>query len=79
VTWDRHDHDTDVDDGWTPAERALLDAALGYYGAAEAVIDLRGESSPRLHIDAGAMRAVRDAMAVLERHVRDAHAAGVDP
>ena len=78
MTWDGHDHDTGGDDGWTPAERALLDAALDYYGAAETVIDLSGSASPRLHIDAAGMQAVRDAMTRLEQRIRVAHAAGVD-
>jgi hypothetical protein len=78
VTWDRHGHDTGDDRDWSAAEHALLDAALGYYGAAEAIIDLSGAASPRLHIDAAGMQAVRDAMVVLEQRIRVAHAADVD-
>jgi hypothetical protein len=64
---------------WSVPERALLDAALDFYGAAEGVIDLSGEERPQLRRDAAGFDAVRQAMAVLEERVRDAHAAGVAP
>jgi hypothetical protein len=66
-------------DAWTPAERSLLDAALEFYGAAEAVIDYGGPERPRLRTDAGKLNAVRSAMVVLEGHIRVAHDAGVAP
>lgn len=65
------------DEAWVPQERALLDAALEFYGAAEGVIDLSGDERPQLRRDAAGFDAVRRAMAALEDRVRDAHAAGV--
>lgn len=58
-------------------EQALLDAALEFYGAAEAVIDYGGPDRPRLRYDVGGLQAVRDAMAGLERQIRAARNAGV--
>lgn len=62
---------------WTPQERALLDAALEFYGAAEGVIDFAGRERPQLRQDAAGFEAIRRAMAQLEDRVRAAHAAGV--
>ncbi len=73
---------TDEDAGaerLTAAEQALLDAALGFYGAAEGVIDLSGEERPQVRQDAAGFQAVRQAMRVLEERVRSARAAGVAP
>lgn len=64
---------------WSAAERALLEAALDFYGAAEGVIDYAGRERPRLRHDAAGFDAVRRAMATLEERVRGAHAAGVPP
>ena len=63
--------------GWAPDERALLDAALDFYGAAESVIDYAGAERPRLRYDVGGLQEVRDAMAALEQRVRLAHDVGV--
>lgn len=65
-------------ESWTPAERALLDAAVEFYGAAEGVIDFAGER-PQVRQDAAGFHAVRQAMARLEDHVLAAHAAGATP
>ncbi|MBS1871364.1 MAG: hypothetical protein JSS99_17065 [Actinobacteria bacterium] len=62
--------------GWSPTERALLDAALGFYAAAEGVLDFAGRERPQLRHDAAAFHAVRDAMRLLEERVLAAHAAG---
>lgn len=64
---------------WTPPERALLDAALDFYGAAEDVIDYAGPDRPQLRQDAAGFDAVRRAMAALEERVLAAHAAGATP
>jgi hypothetical protein len=64
---------------WTPAERALLDAALEFYGAADGVIDYEGCERPRLRQDAAGFEAIRRAMSALEERVVAAHAAGVAP
>lgn len=62
----------------SPAEQALLEAALGFYGAANGVIDYESER-PQLRRDAAGFEAVRRAMAALEAHVRAASAADVPP
>lgn len=64
---------------WTPAERALLDAALEFYAASAAVIDYAAPERPQLRQDAAGFDAVRRAMALLEQHVRAARDAGVAP
>lgn len=64
---------------WTPPERALLDAALEFYGAAEGVIDYTGRERPEVRQDAAGFEAIRRAMGVLEGRVRSAYAAGVVP
>ena len=64
---------------WAPAERALLDAALEFYAAAEGVIDLDGSDRPQLRQDADGFKAVRTAMGALEQRVLAAHATGVAP
>jgi hypothetical protein len=64
---------------WTPAERALLDSALDFYGAAVGLIDLSGSDRPRLRYDIEGLRAVGDAMAELEGCLRKAHKEGVPP
>ena len=64
---------------WTPAERALLDAAIDFYEAADGVIDFAGRERPQLRQNAAAFDAVRKAMAALEGRVVHAHAAGVSP
>lgn len=69
-----------VEGAWTPAEQALLDAALEFYGAAEGVIDYAGRERPQLRQgDAAAFDAVRRAMALLEERVAAVHAAGASP
>lgn len=65
--------------GESDAERALLDAALAFYGAAEDVIDYAGPEPPRVRYDVGGLQQVRDAMAELEGHVRRARDAGLAP
>ena len=67
------------EDGWSPTERALLDAALEFYSAAEGVLDFAGRERPRLRHDAAAFNAVRAAMRLLEERVLAAHAAGATP
>lgn len=64
-------------DAWTPSERALLDAALGFYGAAEGVIEFGDGTRPQVRRDAAGFEAIRQAMGLLEERVLDAHAAGV--
>lgn len=64
---------------WTPAEQALLNAALEFYGAAEGVIDYAGPERPQLRQDAAGFEAVRRAMALLEERVAAAHADGSSP
>lgn len=66
-------------DAWTADERALLDAALEFYGAAEGAIDFSGPDPPRVRQDAAAFDAIRSTMSALERCVRSAHASGVGP
>lgn len=69
-----------VDDTpWTPAEQALMDAALEFYGAAEGVIDLGGAERPQVRRDAAGFAAVRQAMGRLEACVAEAHADGLAP
>lgn len=65
--------------GWTSSEQALMDAALAFYGAAGAVIDLDGPERPLLRRDASGFEAVRQAMGLLEERVAEAHADGVPP
>jgi len=67
------------EEAWTPAEQALLDAALEFYGAAEGVIDYAGPERPQLRQDAAGFEAVRRTMALLEERVAAAHAAGTSP
>ena len=64
---------------WTPAEQALLDAALEFYDAAEGVIDLSGDERPRVRRDVSGFTAIRHAMSRLEERVAEAHAAGASP
>lgn len=71
--------DESGEEPWTPAERALLDAALGFYGAAEIVIDYAGPERPQLRQDAAGFDAVRRAMATLEERVWTARDAGLTP
>ena len=71
--------DREVGEEWTPAEQALLDAALEFYGAAGGVIDLAGGDRPQLRQDAAGFDAVRRAMGALEERVAVAHEAGVSP
>ncbi len=70
-------HDDAAAEPWTPAERALLDAALEFYGAAESVIDYADREQPRVRHDAAGLEAVRRTMGALEACVRTAHANGV--
>lgn len=88
MTGDLHDDGSIADRGAdepagsedrSAAERALLAAAIGFYGAAEGVIDLAGSDGPQLRRDAGAFEAIRRAMATVEACVREAHGAGVAP
>jgi hypothetical protein len=74
-----HEATSVTEDGWTPVERALLDAALEFYGAAEGVIDYSGTERPQLRQGAAGFEAIRRAMGVLDARVRDAHAAGTSP
>jgi len=81
---DRSDGDEDgektCEEAWVPAEQALLDAALEFYGAAEDVIDYAGRERPQLRQgDTAGFDAVRRAMALLEERVAAAHAAGASP
>lgn len=62
---------------WSPAEHALLDAALEFYDAANGVIDYGAEDRPQLRRDATGFQAVRMSMATLEERIRSASAAGV--
>jgi hypothetical protein len=78
VTRDRQ-HDTDAGEDFSPLERALLDAALDYYGAAETIIDLSGAPGPRLHVHDTGVRAVRDAMGALAARIHAAHEGGIAP
>ena len=66
-------------ESWTPAEQALLDAALEFYGAAQGVIDYEGHERPQLRQDAAGFDAVRKAMARLEGCVLAAAAEGATP
>lgn len=68
-----------TEESWTPAERALLDAALDFYDAAESVIDYAGRKRPQLRPGPAGFDAVRHAMAALEARVVAAHAEGVPP
>jgi hypothetical protein len=61
---------------WTPVERALLAAALEFYGAAGGVIEFTDDKHPQLRHSADGFKAIREAMAALERCVVAAHAAG---
>jgi hypothetical protein len=65
-------------DGWTPVERALLAAALEFYGAAGGVLEFTDDKHPhpQLRHNADGFRAIRQAMGALERCVVAAHAAG---
>lgn len=67
------------EESWMPVERALLDAALEFYGAADGVIDFTGRERPQLRQDAAGFEAVRKAMAALEACVASAHAEDVAP
>jgi|SRR5215212_3529231 len=67
------------DERWAPAERALLEAALEFYAAAEGVIDWAGRERPQVRQDAAGFEAVRQAMGLLEDRVAAAHAAGMTP
>jgi hypothetical protein len=64
-------------EAWSAVERALLDSALDFYGAAEGVIDLAGEERPRVRHDIARLEAVGEAMATLEQRVREAREHGV--
>jgi hypothetical protein len=87
VTGDLHNDRSIADDGveaaddagWTPEERAVLDAALEFYAASATVIDYAAPEGPHLRQDAAGFDAVRRAMAVLEDRVRAAGAAGTTP
>jgi len=67
------------EESWTPAERALLDAALEFFSAAQGVIEYEGGERPRLRQDTAGFDAVRKAMARLEDRVLAAAAEGVEP
>ena len=72
------DGTTPVEDpDWSPAELALLDAALEFYGAAGGVIDYGTEDRPLLRRDTDGFQAVRASMSALEQRIRTAGAAGV--
>jgi hypothetical protein len=75
-----HAADDGIDaEAWTPAEQALLEAALAFYGAAGGVLDYAGRERPRLRQDAAGFEAVRRAMGVLEQRVVAAREAGATP
>ncbi|HKG02947.1 MAG TPA: hypothetical protein VKB03_07185 [Conexibacter sp.] len=77
---DGEDSEKVGEEAWAPAEQALLDAALEFYGAAEGVIDYAGPERPQLRQgDTAGFDAVRRAMALLEERVAAAHAAGTSP
>ncbi len=67
----------DDEQNWPAAERALLDSALDFFGAAEAVIDFGGPDRPHLRYDVDGLQGVRSAMAALEERIHVAHEAGV--
>jgi len=88
VTGDLHEDGSAAEGGtdepagaeaWSVAERALMEAAIEFYGAAGDVIDLGGPERPRLRRGADGFEAVRKAMAAVEARVREAHAGGVAP
>jgi hypothetical protein len=58
-------------------ERGLLNAALDFYGAAEAVIDYTRHERPRLRYDINGLQAVRAAMTALEERIRLAQRGGL--
>lgn len=58
-------------------ERGLLNSALDFYGAADAVIDYSGPEKPRLRYDVAGLQAVRAAMGALEHRIRLAERAGM--
>jgi hypothetical protein len=62
---------------WSATELGLLDGALEFYGAADAVIDYGGPDRPRLRYDAIRLQAVGEAMSRLERRIRAAGAEGL--
>jgi hypothetical protein len=64
-------------EAWTPVERALLDAALEFYGAAQGVIKYSAHGRPQVRRDAAGFDAVRRTMGRLEERVLAAHAAGM--
>ncbi|MGB2711844.1 MAG: hypothetical protein WBC33_10040 [Conexibacter sp.] len=70
--------DDAIGDDRSAEERALLESALDFYGAAEAVIDYAGAERPRLRYDVERLQDVRDAMATLEGRILTAYDAGVD-
>lgn len=65
------------EEAWTASEEALLEAALGFYAAAEGVIEFAGRDRPQLRRDAAGFDAIRRAMGALEERVMAAHAAGI--
>lgn len=72
--------DRDVgEESWTPAEQALLDAALEFYDAAEGVIDYARGARLQVRHDAAGFEAVRRAMGLLEERVAEARTAGIPP
>jgi hypothetical protein len=79
VTRSTTDREDLAAEAWSAAERALLDSALDFYGAAEGLIDLADAERPRVRHDVAGLQAVGDAMAALEQRVRAAHEQGVAP
>jgi hypothetical protein len=65
------------DERWSSVERALLDAALDFFDAAQEVIDYTGAARPRLRHDLTGLQAVRKAMGTLEAQFRSAHETGL--
>lgn len=58
-------------------ERGLFKSALDFYGAAGAVIHVRGPERPRLNWDLDGLQDVRVAMGALERRIGIACRAGL--
>ena len=70
-----------VDESLAPAEQALLDAALDFYGAAGGVLEFTGDKHPHPHLrqNADGFKAIQQAMGTLQERVLAAHAAGTSP
>lgn len=69
------------EDGWSPGEQALLEAALDFYNAAGGVIEFTDDRKPHLHLrhTADGFKAIQQAMGALQERVVAAHASGASP